>query len=391
MSGEVFITLGGHELQALALRVGAVGPWMADCDLTDDTPLAGKQLLKIGAQSFVGTVVAPQAGTFALTRRLRLVAGAGGWSSYLTPRAYHSDAGVRAQLIAQDAAREVGESLDHFAPAAPNVGNDYVRGRELAAAVLEHAAGGVPWWVDYAGLTQVGQRPAPVLAAADYTLLDFDGRSRIAVLTSDDLDKLPVGAVIQDKRLDAPQTIRDLEYGFARGQPPRIVAWCGGSSSSASRLAELLRAVIDRTHDEPLHGVYRYRVVSEAADTRCDLQATRKGAGLPDLRHISQWPGVAGVASKLTLGAEVLVQFVEGDRAQPILTGYAGKDGVGFVPLETVIGGEPAPAAARVGDAVMLPSGVFNGTITGVGPATGTITFTDTGTISTGSSKVRIG
>jgi hypothetical protein len=40
---------------------------------------------------------------------------------------------------------------------------------------------------------------------------------------------------------------------------------------------------------------------------------------------------------------------------------------------------------------VLLPSGVFNGTITGVGPATGTITFTDTGTISTGSSKVRIG
>jgi hypothetical protein len=100
---------------------------------------------------------------------------------------------------------------------------------------------------------------------------------------------------------------------------------------------------------------------------------------------------VAGVASKLTLGAEVLVQFIEGDRAQPVLTGYAGKDGVGFVPLETVIGGEPAPAAARVGDHVTLPSGIFNGAIIGVGPATGTIVFTSPGTISSGSSKVRIG
>jgi hypothetical protein len=387
---EVFITLGGHELQALCLRVGAVGPWIAECDLTDDTPLAGKQTLKIGAQSFVGTVVPQQAGTFALTRTLCLVAGAGGWSSYLSPRAYHSDAGVRCKLLAQDAARESGESLDQFAPAADTVGKDYVRGHELASAVLEHAAGGVPWWVDYAGLTQVAQRPAPVLAAADYTLLGFDGRSRIAVLTSDDIDKLPVGAVIEDKRLDAPQTIRDLEYTFAKGQPPRIVAWCGGSSSSASRLAELLRAVIDRTHDEPLHGVYRYRVVSEAADTRCDLQAIRKSVGLPDLRHISQWPGVAGVASKLTLGAEVLVQFIEGDRAQPVLTGYAGKDSVGFVPLETVIGGEPAPAAARIGDDVTLPSGTFTGTIGG-SAASGTIVFTSPGWISSGSSKVRIG
>jgi hypothetical protein len=390
MSEDVSITLSGHELQALALRVGAVGPWIAECDLTDDTPLAGKQTLKIGAQSFVGTVVPQQAGTFALKRTLRLVAGVGGWSSLLAPRAYHSDAGVRAQLIAQDAARECGETLGSFEPGALNVGNDYARGRELASAVLEHAAGGVPWWVDYAGVTHVGPRPAPVLEAASFTLLGFDGRSRIAVLSSDDLDKLPVGGVIQDSRLDAPQTIRDLEYSFARGQPPRIVAWCGGGSSSASRLAELLRAVIDRTHDEPLHGVYRYRVVSEAGDTRCDLQAIRKGAGLPDLRHISQWPGVAGIASTLTLGAEVLVQFIEGDRAQPIVSGYAGKDGVGFAPIETVIGGEPAPAAARVGDDVTLPTGEFSGTIGG-SPASGTITFTSVGTISSGSSKVRIG
>jgi hypothetical protein len=388
MSGA-FITLGGHELQALCLRVGAIGPWIADCDLGDDAPLSGKQTLKIGAQSFVGTVVPEQAGSFALSRSLRLVAGAGGWSKLLEPKAYHSDAGVRGQLLAQDAARESGETLGRFEPASPNVGNDYVRGRELASAVLEHAAGGVPWFVDYAGVTQVGQRPAPVLAPASFTLLGFDGRSRVAVVTSDELDKLPIGAVIQDSRLEAPQTIRDLEYGFQRGQPPRIVAWCGGSSSSASRLAELLRAVIDRTHDEPLHGVYRYRVVSEANDTRCDLQAVRKGAGLPDLRHISQWPGVAGVASKLTPGAQVLVQFIEGDRAQPVLTGYAGKDGIGFEPLETVIGGEPAPAAARIGDDVTLPSGTFTGTIGG-SAASGTITFTSVGTISSGSMKVRI-
>lgn len=387
---DLFITLSGHELQALTLRVAPVGPWIADCDLGQDAPLSGRQTLQIGAQRFVGTVVPEQAGSFALSRTLRLVGGAGGWSKYLAPKAYHSDAGVRCELLAQDAARESGETLGDFAPAALNVGNDYVRGRELASAVLEHAAGGVPWWVDYAGITQVGQRPAPVLAAANFTLLGFDGRTRVAVVSSDDLDKLPVGGVIQDIRLEAPQTIRDLEYAFARGQPPRIVAWCGGSSSSASRLAELLRAVIDRTHDEPLHGVYRYRVVSEALDTRCDLQAVRKDAGLPDLRHISQWPGVAGIASKLTPGAHVLVQFIEGDRAQPVLTGYAGKDGIGFAPLETVIGAEPAPAAARVGDDVTLPSGEFNGTIGG-SAASGTITFASVGTISSGSSKVRIG
>jgi hypothetical protein len=128
------------------------------------------------------------------------------------------------------------------------------------------------------------------------------------------------------------------------------------------------------------------------------LQAVRKQAGLPDLQSITQWPGVAGVANQLSPGAEVIVQFIEGDHAQPILTHYAGVGVPGFSPQHITIGDEAGQPAARQGDpvSVSLPPAVFSGTIIMGGvpsPATGVLTFSlneTSGVITGGSGKVSI-
>ena len=159
-------------------------------------------------------------------------------------------------------------------------------------------------------------------------------------------------------------------------------------------LTQALASAVARLTDQRLHGVYRYRVLRLSVD-RVELQAVRKGAGLPDLLPVSMWPGVAGAHATLALGAEVLVQFVEGDRTMPIVTGFAGRGGQGHVPtlLEICTPGLPA---ARQGDAVQvtLPPAAFSGTIGG-SPATGTVTWappaTANGTITGGSAKVKIG
>jgi hypothetical protein len=115
-------------------------------------------------------------------------------------------------------------------------------------------------------------------------------------------------------------------------------------------------------------------------DGRVDLQAVNKASGVPDLRYVSAWPGVAGAHAKLAPGAEVLVEFIEGDRAQPILTGFGGKQAPGFVPVELVLG-DPltATAAASVGDTVtsapvLLPTPQTI-TLVGGGAGAGTYTF----------------
>lgn len=347
---EAFASVNGQRLASVRVIAGNTGPWFADLELEDAPDLAGTVTITIGALQLVGTVVSQQAGTFGLQRKCRVVAGAGGWGTMLAPKDYHNDAGIKAQLIAADAARECGETLGSFVPAAERVGRDFVRRAALASNVLEEVIGaGVAWWVDYAGVTQVGSRPASRIPATTYEVLAHDPRTRIVTLAIDDPGAVRVGSILSE-RLDAPQTVRDLELHLDGGEF-RVTAWCGGSEQDAGRLAALLQRIARRATDAPLLGKYRYRVVRMAVDGRVELQAVSKAAGLPDVKPISMWPGVAGVHAELAPGAEVLVEFVEGSRTMPIVTHFAGQDGNGFVPVSIAFCGS-AQAAARQGDLV---------------------------------------
>ncbi|HSN26435.1 MAG TPA: hypothetical protein VLT45_09120, partial [Kofleriaceae bacterium] len=73
-----------------------------------------------------------------------------------------------------------------------------------------------------------------------------------------------------------------------------------------------------------------------------------RGSGAPDLVPLSAWPGIAGSHSVAQLGAEVLVQFIEGDPGQPVVTHFAGKDGVGWIPTEAILA---ASSLVRLGGA----------------------------------------
>lgn len=350
-ASNTFVAVNGQSVRTLKLQVSAVGPWVADVDLTAAAALSGSVALTVGSTTLRGTVVPQQTSTFALQTSARIVGGAAGWSKLLTPKAYHNDAGVKAQLITQDAARECGETLGTFAPTLERVGVDFVRANEPASKVIEYAAGGAAWWVDYAGITHVGTRPTGSLAPSAYVLQQYNGRERTAQLAIDDLAALEIGSIITDERLDGPQIIHDFEVTTTNGSPLRASVWFGGLPNEAGRLGGLLRSIIAHATAGELPGIYRYRVATMNADGRVDLQAVRKQAGLPDLRSTSQWPGIAGAAITLTLGAEVLVQFIDSDPSQPVITGYVGEAGPGFVPVSIALCGSEQ-AAARQGDLV---------------------------------------
>jgi hypothetical protein len=388
---EAFARLDGHTLLSVRLNVPNVGPWYADCELVDAPELTGHVTLQLGARSLVGTVSSTHEGTHTLHRRCRVVAGAGGWGSATAVKHYHNDAGVRARVVADDAARSVGETLGDFTPRADRMGTDYVRQAVPASVALEAAAGGAPWWVDYAGVTQVGPRPAAAVAATVYEVLAYDPITRCVTLAVDDLGAVAIGSILSE-RLDAPQTVRDLEATVTE-EGVRIVAWCGGAESALGRLAGLLRTIGERTAGHKLFGKYRYRVVRMSVD-RVDLQAVRRGAGLPDLSPVAMRPGIAGAHAELAGGAEVLVEFLEGDRTMPVISGFGGKGDPGFVPERLTLGGTEGEACARSGDAVevLLPPAMFSGTIGGL-PASGMLTFPLTktlGIITAGSSKVKV-
>lgn len=396
-----FATLDGRRLTSCTVTVASVGPWYADCALEDDAAIGERVTLVVGGRTLLGAVQPNRSGVFGLQRKCRVVGGAGGWSSDLEPKPYQNDAGVKAKAVADDAAREVGETLDRFEPSAERVGRQYIRERGVASHVLESVIGDALWWVDYEGKTQVGTRDVVDSDPKAYELISYDPLNRIATLALDDPHAVGVGSTVRSDRLDgSSHVVRDLDLQVGV-DGVRVVACFadGGQVSARGRLAELVSAIAKRSTDARLLGLFRYRCMATAAEGRLELQAVRRAAGLPDALPISQWPGVPGVAAELAPGAECLVQFIEGDRAQPVVTHYAGPDGVGFVPTSLVIGGDSGMPAARQGDAVevLLPPAFFTGTITINGqpsPATGVVTFPPIakalGVITAGSGKVKV-
>lgn len=394
---EPFTLLEGKRVTSLRLVAAARGPWYAECDLEDasEITLGAKVTLKVGAQSYLGTVTPSRSGTFGEQRKVRLVGGAGGWATTLKPQHYHNDAGVKARLVAEDAARSSGEQLDldAFAPERERLGIDYVRQSGSASRALEDAAGERPWWVGFDGKTRVGTRPSSTVPSSSYQVLSYDPRARFATLGIDDPSVVDVGSrLIDAERLDGERVVQELNL-FVRPDGLRAVVWFGDELTDG-RLASVLTAIVARATDKPLHGLYRYRCMRMAAGGRVELQAVRKLAGLPDVLPVSQLPGAPGIAAELAPGAEVFVQFLEGDRTQPVVTHYAGPDGVGFAPESMVVGGKVGPDAARRGDAVevLLAPAVFSGTISGA-PATGVLTFPAmkaTGVITGGSGRVKV-
>jgi len=350
MTTEQQVTCNGQRIVALTLNVANVGPWVAELDFEVAPDVSGKVTINIGALALIGTVVPTQAGTHLEQRRVRVVAGAGGWGRSLPRKNYHNDAKIKARLVADDAAREVGETIGEFEPEVERVGSDYVRSVGTASRVLEHVIGERAWWVDYAGRTHVGVRPAVPLSVKTGDVLTYDPRNRALTFALDDVSQVQIGSVLSQPPLESAQTIREYDIRIDASSS-RIVAWCGGGATERGRLAGLLHAIARRATDGMLFGKYRYRVVAMRDDGRVDLQAIRKGAGLPDVQPLSMWPGVAGVHAELAAGAEVLVEFIEGDPGQPIVTHFVGQGGAGFAPVSISFCGSEQ-AAARQGDLV---------------------------------------
>lgn len=391
-----YITAAGVDCTWARVVIGYQGPWHAEVKLSSAQSLPAEPFgvaLVIGELTLTGTLVAESDGTQALTRSARIVGGAGGWTNLLPARGYHNDAGVKARLVAEDLARETQERLGGFVPRAERLGVDYARRVGAASRALTEAIGGdgVAWWVDFAGVTQVGQRPPATPAASDYQVLAYDPSERMATVDTRQPAIVAIGATISEG-LDAPGVVRELEWEASGESQFRVTAWLGGTGTQPGRLAGLLTTIAQRALDGRDTALYRYRVVSQATDGRVNLQAVRSQAGYPDLAPISVWPGIPGVWAKILPGTECIVAFIEGARAQPIVVGWMPNS----KPIELSLGDSPdKPYAARKGDAVevTMPTGTFTGTIGGA-EASGEITWADPtadGTITGGSTKVRIG
>ncbi len=306
------LSLAGITATHVRLVTPWIGAWFAEVELDLETMTAplpsGRVVLTIGDEALVGRVDARATSRLGAKASVRVLAGGGGWDLPVRSQHFHNDAGVTLLAVAQATAAEVGEVVG----SAPRVrlGVDYVRSAGPASRIL-HAD---PWYVNDIGVTRIEAR-AEESAPKDLEILGWDPASSVAELAPDVIVR--PGWVLTDDRFGS-QVVRDVEQTWSAAGT-RASAFCATTARSrlAGTLAHAVREFAGVAHLKS----YRYRVVLMAGE-RVALQAVKKDAGMPDAIPLSLVYGVPGVTAVLTPGQEVLVEFVAGDPAQPVVRSY---------------------------------------------------------------------
>lgn len=217
-----YLELFGARALSARVYVPGNGIWVAEAELDASAPISTERFgatLRIGETSFVGTYDPAHSGTFGFKRRAQIIGGANGWSSRIAAHEFHNDAGIKTSTIIRHAASAVGERFEIASELETRARFHWVRIPATASTTLY--ALGVPWWVDYAGTTQV--RPRAMSEGKDYDLLDFDPAARFAELGVFDPKTVQVGAVLTG-RLDTPFTVQSLQISVA-DERARVYAW----------------------------------------------------------------------------------------------------------------------------------------------------------------------
>lgn len=360
----MFASLNGFRVVRATLRVPGRGVWVADVSLDAVPPvpfpaLPFTALLVIGDLTLVGTVAAPASGVFAQQQHYRVIGGGGGWSKALVARGYHNDVGILASLVLGDAALEAGElatvlDVDHALE-----GVDFAREAGPASRLFGQLFDPtVAWWVDYDGTTKVASaRPAPVVdPSLQLELLDYYPSKRIAVFATETPSAIQIGQTITDARLTTPLVVRELELELGGG-PLRVKAWVdedAGTGGQDNRVLRAFDALVRRALPKQRYiGFFRYRVIAMSSG-RADLQVVDPSIGLPDLTLVRLAPGMAGMTAELTLGAVVIVAFIEGDPSMPFIAHYSTTDDAAYAPESITITSNAISLGDDGGTAVAL-------------------------------------
>ena len=217
--------VNGHRTTRLCLHVPWSGAWLCDADfdsLLAASDLAGAATVEIAGRTFAGTF-GPRTGSFQLQSKTRVVAGAGGMGTVLKARHYHSDAGIKIATVANDAVREAGETLGTSSLGSTKLpGVDFVRKALPASQVLAQVLGSTAWWIDAAGLLNIGPRAAVELTG-QIEILDVDPRLQVATISTDDPTAVQIGTVLRS-RLVTPMLVKELEIVVSGGKM-RVLAW----------------------------------------------------------------------------------------------------------------------------------------------------------------------
>lgn len=314
-------TLSGDPITTCTTHTPAFGlPWYeVECATPDAR--TGAVLLDLGGATFSGTIMS--GGAYQSRTRYRVVGGTGGWGRAVLAKSYANDAGVKLALVLRDVALECGEVLGPVDPTT-TVGPAFVRPAGPASHTL-HTLCPRAWYVDAAGVTQIGRRLATPYLGEASRMVDDAGQSRYELAP----DAATLSALVPGVVVDGVEAV-DVEHRIDESGTLRTTLW-GRGIADTSRLSEALRRIVEAlTAGSRFHALWEYRIVSQASGY-VDLQIVRVSSGMPDLRHVPACPSTTyldflppGAPATPSLGSTCVVAFMNGDPSRPQIMARAG-------------------------------------------------------------------
>lgn len=198
---DLFFSVNGVRATSGVITIPYYGLWVADVVLATTTPVSNLCSLVVGNLTLQGA--AYRMASFAGARSVRLTGGYGGWRNPVPFQEYSNPGGVRLSTVLGDAARSVGERV--AVQADVSLGTYWFREAAPASRVLRLLAGPT-WWVDPAGITQVGTRTSTAITS-QYLINDWSGaKGKFEVSTEDYASWMP-GNTFSNELVTTPQTI----------------------------------------------------------------------------------------------------------------------------------------------------------------------------------------
>lgn len=343
-------SVAGVPVAAARLHVPAWGMWWLDVTLAEPVVLSGRVAIDFAGIAASGTILS--GGVDHERAAYRIIAGAGGWGRTIPEKGYLDDAGVKTATVLRDAAAEAGEEIAGLTTR--RIGSHYARHAGPASDVLNTL---VPrgWYIDYAGVTQIGTWPEEVYTGGAPQLRVDSAVGVVEFAVPDDgaADFVP-GMVI-----DGREPATDIEFMLESKSFTAAVYTGARLSRRLLAFERLLNALDPRRR---YRASYDYRVVTQSGE-RLNLQPARASSGMPSLANVPIRPGMAGLRANVALGSIVLVAFADGDPSRPGVVNHEEQGGPGWMPLILELGEGPTQGIVRLGDPVV--AGPYAGTTTG--------------------------